>query len=287
MSTSARLSLSSLRSPVSLIQSSSYFLFLNAADVPCPRYCRPFPFAHRREKESPNLPRPRTFHSGLGQNLFGTYECDTSLLKPSCDSSFQTSDESNGSPFSTTRSFLPPPSPETHLTPQSSPATTEDERASATLQYVSTTRQARSASRVGPRRPRSRVISTASTQTTFTHLSATRERHPWSPAFNTQQHPNRVTRTPRSPATELHGHHPFGSQDVLKLRTGSLNTRCPPQLEDHLELRTPTSPLLGCCGPIEGIRIASPVRRPEHFPPLDTTTSLKSWRLCASSTAPG
>ena len=130
------------------------------------------PLAHHREKESPYLPRPRTFHSSLGPNLFGTYESDTSLLKPSRDSTFQASEESNGSPFSTIRSFSAPPSPKTHLTPQSSPATTEDERSSATLQYIPTSRQARSASRVGPRRPRSRVISTASTQTTFTHVSA-------------------------------------------------------------------------------------------------------------------
>ena len=110
----------------------------------------------------------------MGPNLLGSHESDACLFKPSGDPSSQTSDESVGSPLSTTPSFSAPPSPKTHLTSQSSPATAEEKQASVTLQYVPTARQARSASRAGSRRPRSRVISTASAQTTFINLSARR-----------------------------------------------------------------------------------------------------------------
>ena len=66
------------------------------------------------------LPYPHTFRSGLGPNLHETYESDTSLLKPSRDPSFRTSDKSNGSPFSlhalSQPSFSQNP-PHTHSSP--------------------------------------------------------------------------------------------------------------------------------------------------------------------------
>ena len=93
------------------------------------------------------LPYPHTFRSGLGPNLHETYESDTSLLKPSRDPSFRTSDKSNGSPFSLHALSQPLLLPK----PTSHPLQ------SSTIGWA--------------KKPRSRVISTASMQSTFTHAS--------------------------------------------------------------------------------------------------------------------
>ncbi|KAF9779773.1 hypothetical protein BJ322DRAFT_339518 [Thelephora terrestris] len=124
------------------------------------------PLAHHREKEANHLSHPRTFRNSLGPGQLGIYESDTSLLKPSGKSSSQT-DGSDGTPSSSNYSLSNPSSPQTNVTGQQSVV---DEQASVTQQYVSTTRQARSVSR-GPRRPRSRVVSVASTNTIFTQAS--------------------------------------------------------------------------------------------------------------------
>lgn len=124
------------------------------------------PLAHHRQKESTYFTHPHTLRKSLGPNQFGIYESDTSFLKPSGKPSFQT-DGSDGTPSSSNFSFLNHSSPQLTLT--SSPRQVQDEQ-SATQQYVPTNRQTRSVSR-GPRRPRSRVISVASTSTVFTQPS--------------------------------------------------------------------------------------------------------------------
>ena len=186
-----------------------------------------------RQLVSHLLPHPHTFRSGPGPNLLGTYESKTSLLKPSRDPSFQTSDKSNGSPaFSTTRSFSAPPSPKTHLTPspvQQQPKMNEPPPPSNTfllpIKHVPL-------HQLGHEATIPSNLNRFNAEHLHPRLNATRERHPWSTTFSTQQHPNRVARAPRSPATELHGHHPFGSRNVPKLRTESLDTRYPAQPED-------------------------------------------------------
>ena len=162
------------------------------------------------------------------------------------------------------RSFSAPPPPKTHLTP-------------TPVQHHWLGQEATIPSN----------FNRFNTDYVHSRLSATRERHPWSPAFSTQQHPNRVTRPPRPPATELRCHDPFGSWNVLKLQTGSLDTRYPPQLEGQLEFWASTSPLFRPSGSVKAVRIAGLAQKPEHFPPLHPTTPLKLWRLCASPTAPG
>jgi len=140
------------------------------------RYCRraksaPLPpiqpLAHHREKESNYLLPPPTFRSGLGTDQQGDYNSDSLLLRTSRKPSFQTGSE--GTPSSSDYSFSTP-APHTNLASQSSPLTADDEQTPTTQQYISTSRQARSVSR-GTRRPRSRVISVASTNTVFTQAS--------------------------------------------------------------------------------------------------------------------
>lgn len=123
------------------------------------------PLAHHREKESNYLPHSHTFQNSLGPNPLGNYESDTSLLRQSRKPSFQTG-ISDRTPSSSNHSFSTH-SPQTNITSQSTPQLAEDEQAFSTQQYVPTTRQALSASR----RPRSRVISVASTNTIFTQVS--------------------------------------------------------------------------------------------------------------------
>lgn len=123
------------------------------------------PLAHHREMESSYLSHPSTFRNSFVPNQLGMYESDSSLLKPSGKPSFQT-DGSDGTPSSSDNSFSNS-SPQTNVTPSPQAA---DEQLPATQQHVLTTRQARSVSR-GPRRPRSRVISAASTNTVFTQVS--------------------------------------------------------------------------------------------------------------------
>ena len=123
------------------------------------------PLAHDREKE---LPHPRSFRNSLAPNQLGEYESDSSLLRQSRKPSFQTA-ESEGTPSSSNHSFLSPP-PQTNAAFQSSPRSADDEQTSTAQHYVSTTRQARSVSR-GTRRPRSRVISTASSNNIFAQVS--------------------------------------------------------------------------------------------------------------------
>jgi hypothetical protein len=141
------------------------------------RYCRrpesaPLPpiqpLAHHREKDSNYLPHPLTFRNSLGPNQLGAYESDASLLRASAKPSFQTGG-SDGTPSSSSHSFSTP-SPQTNVTFQPSTRSTDEEQTLNTQQYVSTNRQARSVSR-GARRPRSRVISVASTNTVFTQVS--------------------------------------------------------------------------------------------------------------------
>jgi hypothetical protein len=123
--------------------------------------------AHHREKDSNYLPHPHTFRNSLGPNQMGAYDSDASLLRPSGKPSLQTG-RSNGTPSSSGHSFSTP-SPQANVTFQSSPRSTDEEQSLNAQQYVSTTRQARSVSR--GTRPRSRVISVASTNTVFTQVS--------------------------------------------------------------------------------------------------------------------
>ena len=123
------------------------------------------PLAHHKEKELNHPPHPRIPHNNAGLAHLGRYESDTSLLKPSCNPSFQT-DESQGTSSSGHHSILVPPSPSTNVTHQSSPPPTEPQS-----DEPSTTRPARSTSRNRPRQPRSRVDSIVSIHSNSAHTS--------------------------------------------------------------------------------------------------------------------
>ena len=123
------------------------------------------PLAHHREKDSTYLPHPPTFRNSLSPNQLGAYDSDASLLRASGKPSFQTG-RSDGTPSSSGHSFSIP-SPQTNVS--LSPRSTDEEQSLNTQQYISTSRQARSVSR--GTRPRSRVISVASSNTIFTQVS--------------------------------------------------------------------------------------------------------------------
>ena len=142
------------------------FLFFRCCRRPKSNPLPPIqPLAHHREKETNYLPRPQTFRNSLVPNPQGDCDSDGSLLWQSRKPSFQTTN-SDGTPSSSNHSF---PTPQTNLSPQSRPRSAGDAQTTTAQPYVSTTRQARSVSR--GTRPRSRVVSTISTNTVFTQTS--------------------------------------------------------------------------------------------------------------------
>ena len=143
--------------------------------VRCYRRPKPAPLppirslAHHREKDSTYFPHPHALRNSLGPQQLGGYESDMSLMRPSDKPSFHT-DGSDATPSSSHYSFSS--SPQTTPTPQPNPQPADEEQPSTTQtqDYLTATRRPRPGSQ-GQRRPRSRVISVASTNTTYSQLS--------------------------------------------------------------------------------------------------------------------